>query len=162
MKKNTFKAGLLAIVASMALTAPAVYAGDDTYEQVCHMKHDRMGHHGDIRKMFKGLDLTDGQKLEIKGLIKNQMLSMKDNRPSHDERVEHKAKLLALISGEDFDEEQAKMLVVHRQQNQQSKAVAMLKVQNEVYQLLTAEQKEKFHQKFQKSRPDHREGEIEN
>lgn len=76
---------------------------------------------------------------------------MKENRPSHDERSEHKAKLLALISAEGFDEEKAKTLIAHRQQKLQSREVAMLKVQNVVYQLLTLEQKDKFQEKFEKS-----------
>lgn len=68
MKNNTFKAGLLVIVVSMALTTPAVYAGDDAHqhqEGSCHIKSDRMEHHGDIRKMFRGLDLTDVQKNKL-------------------------------------------------------------------------------------------------
>lgn len=152
MKKNTFKAGLLAIVASTALMSSTVYAGDDHEhkERSHHMKSERMGHHGDIRKMFRGLDLTDSQKAEIKALIKQQKTSSVGERPSKEDRKEHKAEFFALISADNFDETKAKELIEQKQQQRQAKGIAMLKVQNDIYQLLTPEQKVKFKEKFEK------------
>lgn len=151
MKNNTFKAGLLAILASTALMTSTVYAGDahEHKERAHHMKNERMGHHSDIRKMFRGLDLTDGQKAEIKTLIKDQRTSMVGDRPSKDDRKQHKAEFLALISAENFDEAKARELIEQKQQNRQAKGVAMLKVQNAIYQLLTPEQKVKFQNKLE-------------
>lgn len=154
MKNNTFKAALLAIVASTALMTSTVYAGDDHEhkERSHHMKSERMGHHGDIRKMFRGLDLTDGQKAEIKALIKQQKTSSAGDRPSKEDRKEHKAEFFALISADNFDEAKAQEFINAKHQSRQAKGVAMLKVQNDIYQLLTPEQKAKFKEKFEKRR----------
>ncbi|EDQ02326.1 hypothetical protein [Shewanella benthica] len=78
MKANTFKAGLLAIVASTALMTSAVYAKDGQHDCQHHMKSERMAHHGGMHQMFKGLGLTDEQKSEIKLLIKEQKTAMKE------------------------------------------------------------------------------------
>lgn len=159
MKKNIFKAGLLAIVASTVLMTSTVYAGDDHNhkDKSHHMKSERMGHHGDVRKMFKGLNLTDSQKTEIKALRKVQKTSMKVDRPSKEDRKQHKTELFALISADTFDEAKAQELIELKQQNRQAKGIAMLKMQNDVYQLLTPVQKEKFKKKFE--RRDHKKGE---
>lgn len=152
MKKNTLKAGLLAIVASTTLMASSVYAGDDHqhHGKSHHMKGERSGHHGDIRKMFRGLDLTDTQKSEIKALVKEQRKAMKEERVSKEKRSAHRSEFFALISADNFDEAKAQELIEKKQQKRQEKGVAMLKIQNEVYQLLTPEQKVKFKEKFEK------------
>ena len=154
MKKNTFKAGLLAIVASTALMTSTVYAGGDHEhkDKSHHMKSERTGHHGDIRKMFRGLNLTDGQKIEIKALVKEQRASMKAEASPKENRKQNKAEFFALISADNFDEAKAQEFINAKQQSRQAKGVAMLKVQNDIYQLLTPEQKAKFKEKFEKRR----------
>jgi len=152
MKANTLKAGLLAIVAGTALLTASVYAEQRTgcQESGYHMKSDRMGHHGGMKKMFRGLDLTDEQRTEIKTLMKAQKESMQGSRPTSDERLAHKADMLALITADSFDESQVKLLMQQKHEKRQDKAVGMFKVQNEIYKLLTPEQQVKFKENFEK------------
>ncbi|AQS35556.1 P pilus assembly/Cpx signaling pathway, periplasmic inhibitor/zinc-resistance associated protein [Shewanella psychrophila] len=150
MKKNTFKAGLLAIVASTALMTSAVYAEDGQHDGQHHMKSERMGHHGGMRQMFRGLDLTDEQKTEIKSLMKEQKSAMKENRPSKEERQAKKAEFLSLITADNFDEAKAQELMQARQDNAKFKKLGMLEVQNKIYKLLTPEQQEQFKDNFEK------------
>jgi len=154
MKANTLKAGLLAIVASTALLTTNVYAEQQTHCQDSgyHMKGDRMSHHGGMKKMFRGLDLTDEQRTEIKTLMKAQKESMQSSRPTSDERQAHRAEMLALITADSFDESQVTLLMQQKQEKRQDKAVGMLKVQNEIYQLLTPEQQVRFKDNFAKAR----------
>ena len=150
MKANTFKAGLLAIVASSALMTSAVYAEDGQHDCQHHMKSDRMAHHGGMRQMFKGLGLTDEQKSEIKLLIKEQKTAMKENRPSKEERTAKKAEFLSLITADSFDETKAQELMQVRQDKAKYKKLEMMKVQNKIYKLLTPEQQEQFKDNFEK------------
>ncbi|WP_299797879.1 Spy/CpxP family protein refolding chaperone [uncultured Shewanella sp.] len=161
MKANTLKAGLLAIVASSALLTTSVYAEQQSrcQDSSYHMKGDRMSHHGgmksSMKKMFRGLDLTDEQRTEIKTLMKAQKESMQDSRPTSDERLAHKAEMLSLITAGSFDETQAKELMLQKQAKRQQKALSMLKVQNEIYKLLTPEQQIKFKENFEKGHSRH-------
>lgn len=151
MKTNTLKAGLLAIVASTALIASAVYAEDGKNDCQHHMKGERMAHHGGMRQMFKGLDLTEEQKSEIKLLIKEQKTAMKQNRPTKEERTAKKAEFLSLITADNFDEIKAQELMQVRQDRVKYTKLEMMKVQNKIYKLLTPEQQEAFKDSFEKS-----------
>ena len=149
--KNTLKAGLLAIAASTALMGSAVYAGEGQQDCQHHMKSEGKSHHGGMRKMYRGLDLTDEQKTEIKSLMKEQKTAMKDNRPTKEERQVKKAEFLALITADSFDEAKVQEMMQARQEHSQSKRLSMVKVQNKIYQLLTPEQQEQFKANFEKS-----------
>ena len=85
----------------------------------------------------------------FRSLMKAQRASLTAERPSKEERASHKAEFFALISAENFDETKAQSLIELKQQKSQAKGVAMLKMQNEIYQLLTPEQKVKFKEKFE-------------
>ncbi|MGS0676613.1 Spy/CpxP family protein refolding chaperone [Shewanella sp. 30m-9] len=157
MKKNTFKAGLLAIVASTALLTAGVNAADDQdgsrdgHGKNGHhqMQSERGGHH-DLRKMFRGLDLTDEQKTEMKALFSAHRDEMKQNRPSKEARAAQKQQMLGFITAANFNEAEVKQALAAKQAARQQKAVNMLKLQNQAYQLLTPEQQEKFKQRFAK------------
>lgn len=150
MKKNTLKAGLLAIVASTALMGTAVYANDGQKDCQHHMKSEGKSHHGGMRKMYRGLDLTAEQKSEIKSLMKEQKSAMKDNRSTKEERQAKKSEFLSLITADSFDEVKAQEMMQARQQHSQTKKLEALKVQNKIYLLLTPEQQGKFKENFEK------------
>ncbi|WP_299802764.1 Spy/CpxP family protein refolding chaperone [uncultured Shewanella sp.] len=155
MKKNTLKAGLLAIVASSALLTAGVSAGENNHGShdgksgYHQMKGERGGHH-DMRKMFRGLDLTDEQKTEIKALFTAHRDEMKQNRPTKEQRTAQKAQMLDFITTTNFSEGAVRQALAAKQEARQQKAVDMLKLQNQAYQLLTPEQQEKFKQRFAK------------
>lgn len=155
MKKNTLKAGLLAIVASSALLTAGVSAGENHQgsnegKSGYHQMKGKHGGHHDMRKMFRGLDLTAEQKTEMKALFSAHRDEMKQNRPSKEERAAQKAKMLDFITTTNFSEEAVKQALAAKQEARQQKAVDMLKLQNQAYQLLTPEQQEKFKKRFAK------------
>lgn len=155
MKKNTLKAGLLAIVASTTLLTAGVSAADDHQgnhggKQGYHQMKGKHGGHHDLRKMFRGLDLTAEQKTEMKALFTAHRDEMKQNRPSKEERAAQKAQMLDFITTTNFSEDAVRQALAAKQEARQQKAVDMLKLQNQAYQLLTPEQQEKFKQRFTK------------
>ncbi len=143
MKKNILKVGLIAILASTALIGSVVYAEDGQKNCQHHMKNEGKSHHGDMRKMFKGLDLTDEQKVKIKSLTK-------ENHLTKEERQAEKAEFLSLITAENFDETKVKEVMQAKKEHNQDKRLNMLKVQNKIYLLLTPEQQERFKANFEK------------
>ena len=56
--------------------------------------------------------------------------------------------MLALITTASFDEVKATEMVEAKQQMQLQKMLTQMKIQNEIYQLLTPEQQQKFQDKF--------------
>ncbi|MFT5789911.1 MAG: protein CpxP [Shewanella sp.] len=157
MKKNTLKVGLLALVASTTLLTVTVRAADqqcEHYNQHEHhqMKGERGGHHDKMRKMFRGLDLTDEQKTQVKAILSSHRDEMELSRLSKEERTAQKTQMLAFITAANFNEAEVKQALMAKQEARQQKAVNMMKLQNEVYQLLTPEQQQKFEQRFAKNK----------
>lgn len=152
MKKNRLQAGLLAILAGTVLMTAGVNAAD---EQGCQhgyhqMKGGKHGHDGGIHKMLRGLDLTDAQKSEVETLMKAHKSSMKDQRPADEARKAHRQQMLELITAADFDEKKVKQALASKQAARQQHAVNKMKLQNQVYQLLTPEQQEQYKASFEK------------
>ncbi|QQX79937.1 Spy/CpxP family protein refolding chaperone [Shewanella sp. KX20019] len=156
MKKNTLKASLLAIVASTAVFTAAVSMAEEQIEQekssYHQMKGERGGHHDKMRKMFRGLDLSDEQKTQVKAILSSHRDEMELNRPSQEERAAQKTQMLEFITADTFNETEVKQALAAKQEDRQQKVVNMMKLQNQVYQLLTPEQQEKFKKRFAKNK----------
>ena len=153
MKNKTLKASLLAIVASTALlttTVSMAHDHSDKSDSYHQMKGERGGHKHKMGKMFRGLDLTDEQKTQMKALFTEHRDEMKQNRPTKEQRAEQKQQMLTFITTTNFSEEEVKQALAAKQEARQQKAVDMLKLQNQAYQLLTPEQQEKFKERFAK------------
>ncbi|UCX03267.1 Spy/CpxP family protein refolding chaperone [Shewanella glacialimarina] len=149
---SIFKKSLVALVASSALLAGQLYA-EETISSAAKteqssVKADRHhGHKGGMHKMLRKLDLTDAQKVQFKVIFDKY----KANRPEHptkEQRAAHKADRLALITTAGFDEVKATEMVEAKQQMQLQKMLTQMKIQNEIYQLLTPEQQQTFQDKF--------------
>lgn len=149
---SPLKAGLFAILASSAVFATTVSAepsqGCDHPRSEFHKHGDRMGH-GGMHRMFEGLDLTDAQKADIKKLFAEQRAARSDDRPTKEERLAHRAEMHALITAASFDEAQAKALMSAQQEKRQAQAIERMKMQNQIYNLLTPEQQAKFKARFE-------------
>ncbi|MFB2640053.1 MULTISPECIES: Spy/CpxP family protein refolding chaperone [Shewanella] len=149
---SPLKAGLFAILASSAVFATTVSAepsqGCDHPRSEFHKHGDRMGHDG-MHRMFEGLDLTDAQKADIKKLFAEQRAARSDDRPTKEERLAHRAEMHALITAANFDEAQAKALMSAQQEKRQTQAIERMKMQNQIYNLLTPEQQAKFKARFE-------------
>ncbi|WP_419569625.1 Spy/CpxP family protein refolding chaperone [Rheinheimera sp.] len=138
MKAKTLTALLFStLVAATSLTA---IAGQDR------------GQHGPMpgaMMQLKGLDLTDAQKEQVKTLMKQARASM----PAKADMQAQHEQLKTLIQAENFDEA-AVRTALQSQQSQQSQRleaeVSRSRLQHDIYQLLTAEQKAKLAEREQK------------
>ncbi|QYJ84496.1 Spy/CpxP family protein refolding chaperone [Shewanella aegiceratis] len=151
MNKMTLKSGLFALMTSAALLAPAVYAaGPDDGGCRHEMRGDHKGYHGEMHKMFRGLDLTDAQRTQMKELMQSHREAMQAKRPSDDVRAAHKQQMLDMITSDSFNEADLKAMTAQRSEQRAQAAVERMKMQREIYQMLTPEQQAKFKENFGK------------
>lgn len=111
--------------------------------------------HGGPHDMFKGLDLTDAQKLQMRSIMKAAHKDMQ--RPSPEER----RTLQSIIASDTFDRTKAEAEATKMSANGQQRALAMMETQNKMYNVLTVEQKKQFNQNFEKrlaEKPQHHDG----
>ncbi|WP_434950009.1 Spy/CpxP family protein refolding chaperone [Shewanella sp. HL-SH4] len=149
---SIIKTSLVALVASSALLAGQLYAVDNTdstvkTEQVAAKGDKHHGHKGGMHKMLRKLDLTDAQKVQVKAIYEKYQAN-RPERPTKEQRAAHKADMLALITTAGFDDVKATEMVEAKQQMHLQKTLTHMKMQNEIYQLLTPEQQQKFQDKF--------------
>lgn len=137
------KFNLLALVLSSVLLAgasTAVVAGD----------HQR-GHGGYLfadGKMFKGLDLTDAQKVQVETLLKThreQMVNKAERYAMHEE-------LQTVLNSDTFDEAGVRVILEKQQAKKLEQEVAKLKLQHQLRAVLTPEQKAKLDERKAKMR----------
>lgn len=100
------------------------------------------GMHHDM--MFKGLNLTDAQKQQIRDIMKEQRGKMQ--RPSLDER----RAMHSLIASDTFDKAKAEEMVSKMEAQHKEMTVSRMETQNKIYNILTPEQKKQFNANFEK------------
>ncbi|QSX37088.1 Spy/CpxP family protein refolding chaperone [Shewanella sedimentimangrovi] len=148
MKKSKLTQGLLGLLATAMLLGGAVAVAHEHGED---RGRDRPGMHQGMRHMFRNLDLTDEQQAQIKSLMKEQRQARSEQQDESD-REAHRNKMLALVSAAKFDENAARALIAEQQQHHEEGMLNFMKLQQQVYQLLTPEQQEKFRQQFAEHR----------
>ncbi len=138
MKHST----VIALVFSSLLAATSIssYAGPDRG----HEGHGLAA--GFHMKAFKGLDLTDAQKEQIKTLMQQHRASM----PKRDELKPDMEQLQALIQADSFDEAAVRSLLQAQQKDKLEHEVARAKLQFDINKVLTVEQKAKLAERQQK------------
>lgn len=138
MKHST----VIALVFSSLLAATSIssYAGPDRG----HEGHGPAA--GFHMKAFKGLDLTDAQKEQIKTLMQQHRASM----PKRDELKPDMEQLQALIQADSFDEAAVRSLLQAQQKDKLEHEVARAKLQFDINKVLTVEQKAKLAERQQK------------
>lgn len=149
MKAFNLKSVILATVTGAALMAAPAMAGhgDGHHHKGFHKMQkrcDMMGH-----GMFRGLDLTDEQKSQIKTLVKAQKESMRAEAKA-EQRADHRDEMHTLITSPQFDKVKAEQLIAEQQQKRQQNMLARLETQNQIYNLLTAEQQQKLQERMEK------------
>ncbi|MEX0494982.1 ATP-independent periplasmic protein-refolding chaperone Spy [Raoultella terrigena] len=143
MKKITalFVASTLALgAANLAHAADTTAAPTDSKP----MMHHKGMHGGQHEMMFKGLNLTDAQKQQIRDIMKSQRQNMK--RPSLDER----RAMHALIASDTFDKAKAEAQIDKMEAQHKDMALSRIETQNKIYNILTPEQKKQFNANFEK------------
>ncbi|MEI2604715.1 ATP-independent periplasmic protein-refolding chaperone Spy [Erwinia aphidicola] len=150
------------VAASLALgAANIVHAAADTLTPPPAgadkpMTHKPPRHGGMQHEMFKGLNLTDAQKQQMRTIMKESHKEMK--RPSLEERrAAHN-----IIASDSFDKAKAEAQAEQMSANGKARAMAMLETQNKLYNVLTPEQKKQFNQNFEKrlTEKPHHEGKM--
>ncbi|MCT8988552.1 Spy/CpxP family protein refolding chaperone [Shewanella phaeophyticola] len=156
---SIFKTSLVALVASSALLAGQLYAVDDTDTTA---KTEQMDRNGDrqqgsrggmhnMHKMLRKLDLTDAQKEQVK-VIAEKYKADRPERPTKEQREAHRAEMLALVTSASFDEAKATEMAEAQHQKRLQGMLSQLKMQNEIYQVLTPEQQQVFQEEFAKGK----------
>ena len=143
MKKIT----ALFVASTLALgAANLAHAADTTAAQPESkpMMHHKGMHGGQHEMMFKGLNLTDAQKQQIRDIMKSQRENMK--RPSLDER----RAMHELIASDTFDKAKAEAQIDKMEAQHKAMALSRMETQNKIYNILTPEQKKQFNANFEK------------
>lgn len=143
MKKIT----ALFVASTLALgAANLAHAADTTATsgETAPMMHHKRGPAGPHEMMFKGLNLTDAQKTQIRDIMKSQRDNMK--RPSLDER----RAMHELVASDTFDKANAEAQIDKMEAQHKEMALARLETQNKIYNILTPEQKKQFNANFEK------------
>ncbi|AJF72792.1 periplasmic protein [Raoultella ornithinolytica] len=143
MKKITalFVASTLALGATNLAHAADTTAAPTDSKPMMHHKGMPGGQHD---MMFKGLNLTDAQKQQIRDIMKSQRENMK--RPSLDER----RAMHALIASDTFDKAKAEAQIDKMEAQHKDMALSRIETQNKIYNILTPEQKKQFNANFEK------------
>lgn len=144
---SPLKAGLFAVLASTAVLTTSVYAEPTHGSEHRHGEYQK-GERGNMHGMFKGLELTDAQKADIKKLFAEQKAARGDERPSKEERQAKRQAMQDMITAVNFDEASAKAMIAEQQAQREVRALAYMKMQNQIYNLLTPEQQVKFKARF--------------
>ncbi|MCL1079093.1 periplasmic heavy metal sensor [Parashewanella spongiae] len=139
-------AALTLVIGSVAIV-PSVIAHQDSAPQMKVQKSEkihRTHHHGGIHmmKILRKLDLTDEQKQQAKALVKAHKQNTRTIKASIEDRKNYAQKIQALIKADSFDEQSANALIAQRSEQRQQHALNKLKLQHDLYQLLTPEQKQ--------------------
>ena len=137
----------LFVASTLALgAANLAHAADTTAAQPESkpMMHHKGMHGGQHEMMFKGLNLTDAQKQQIRDIMKGQRENMK--RPSLDER----RAMHELIASDTFDKAKAEAQIDKMEAQHKAMALSRMETQNKIYNILTPEQKKQFNANFEK------------
>ncbi|MBT1445255.1 Spy/CpxP family protein refolding chaperone [Shewanella sp. JM162201] len=149
--------GLIALMVSGALFSGVASA----------QSHDEGRHGGrhdggpmmmeNMRHMFKDLNLSDEQKVQLRELMKAHKDARKAERDADGaerdaSRAAHHEKMQALMNAPTFDEAAAKALIAERQARGEERALEAMKLQHQMFQLLTPEQKTQLQAKMEQKR----------
>jgi protein CpxP len=149
MKKMTLKTSLMAVFVSSALLSGHLYASDSTNiepkSNVHHKQGDReAGHKGPLHKMLEKLDLSQEQKAQVKVIVGKYKQDKPDRKTDKAMKGEKRDEMLSLVTADHFDESKASELVAAQSAEQSQRMLNNLRMQNEIYQLLSPEQKDVF------------------
>ncbi len=108
------------------------------------MMHMPPRHGGMHHEMFKGLNLTDAQKTQMRAIMRDAHKDMK--RPSLDDR----RAMHSIIASDSFDQAKAEAQASKMSEDGKARALEMMATQNKLYNVLTPEQKKQFNQNFEK------------
>ncbi|CRY23786.1 cell-envelope stress modulator CpxP [Yersinia enterocolitica] len=146
MRKVT-KVATLIMASMLVIGSQAAFAADKTgaTDGWCHgdgammNKKDSRGHHN----MFDGLNLTEQQRQQMRDLMRQS----RQDQPRVD--LADREAMHKLITADKFDEAAVRAQAEKMSKDQIDRQVEMAKVRNQMFNLLTPEQKAALNQKHQ-------------
>lgn len=129
----------LSVITASGLSTVAIADGHkaDGRHEGRHMQQMPM------QRMLAGLELTDSQQAQIKQLMQQH----RQVRRATDEKGETRRQMRELLAAEQFDETAARLLLEQQQQQELTQRLAGLKLQHQILQLLTEEQRQQLSEK---------------
>ncbi|ANI83373.1 ATP-independent periplasmic protein-refolding chaperone Spy [Kosakonia oryzae] len=136
----------LFVASTLAFGAAGLAHADDTTAAPADGKPMMMHHKGKgpHDMMFRGLNLTDAQKQQIREIMKSQRDEMK--RP----RVEEMRAMHDIITSDSFDKAKAEAQIAKMEEQHKAGMLRHMETQNKIYNILTPEQKKQFNANFEK------------
>lgn len=123
---------LVTTLVGALVVAPVAFAAKSSGEGKQRGGHPAM-------KMMKQLDLTDEQKAQVKEIMQQHkpQANAEQRQAMYQQRME-------IITAASFDEGAAQAFIDVQQANHQTRMMNMLQAQQEIYQVLTPEQQQKY------------------
>ncbi|MFU2509963.1 Spy/CpxP family protein refolding chaperone [Pseudoalteromonas sp. ASV78] len=140
---------LICGLATATLGTGAVIAKEGMAHKPGHSQQHKQARFLLSERGVKKLDLTEQQQTQLKSIFADQKAQYKALRGTDKEamkqaRAAHKAQMKALLDMPTFDEAAAKELLAQRQSKGEQFGLINLKTQHQVWQVLNAEQREKY------------------
>lgn len=140
---------LICGLATATLGTGAVMAKEGMQHKPAHSFEHKQARFLLSERGVKKLDLTEQQQAQLKSIFAEQKAQFKALRGTDKEamkqaRAAHKAQMQALLDMPTFDEAAAKELLAQRQTKGEQFGLINLKTQHQVWQVLNAEQREKY------------------
>jgi Spy/CpxP family protein refolding chaperone len=136
-----FLAAFLAVLLG-SVVAKSQTAGDAAPSHPMHGHGMGMGMEGHLQFMAAKLNLTDDQKTQMKAVLQKEHPTMK---PLHQQEHQIDMQLREFVEGS-FDQGRVAALAAQKAQIQAAITVQQTRIHNELYQLLTADQKTQLKQ----------------
>jgi protein CpxP len=130
---NSAKLNLLAAVFTVALLGTAALAQDGP--------RGPRGGFGGAAMELRGLDLSDAQKAQVKQIMAVERPTLK---PLMQQEMQNRQQMTALVRGGSFEEAKAQPIAAQEAQVHSQITVERAKIEAQIYQLLTPEQKSKL------------------
>jgi periplasmic protein CpxP/Spy len=132
---------IAALVLITACSLPVTAMAHDHHSEGQH--HERHSRPAPLKRLLSGLELTEQQREQIQQLVQQHRT---EQQASAAEKSLHNQKQ-ALLAADNFDEMAVRDLLRLQQQNQLEKRVAGLKLQHQILQVLSVEQRQQLAQK---------------
>ncbi|WP_296592809.1 Spy/CpxP family protein refolding chaperone [Methylophaga sp.] len=140
----------LSLIPALFLAVPAMadkHKSCDEGQKYGEMKKKHKDHDG-IPRILQGVDLTEAQKSEIKELVEAQQTDKRNDMKSHWEL--HK-QLNQLAFNDRLDQNKLEAIINEATESHADRLAKKAKLNNAIFNVLTAEQKQQLQQKMAES-----------
>lgn len=137
-----FLAAILAVLVGTVVAKSQTTDDAAPAAPAMHGHHMRRGMEGHFHFMSAKLNLTDDQKTQMKAIMEKERTSL---QPLHQQEGQLDQQLRQYVEG-NFDQAKVSALAAQKAQIQAQLTVEQARVHNQLYQLLTSDQKDQLKQ----------------